>query len=52
MTKYELKLTADAPPTGFSGKGKFSETITVELSGVDTTVVDVPAAARQKLGGP
>jgi len=52
VTKYELKLSADEPPAGFGGKGKFSATITVELSDVDATVVDVPVVARQKLGSP
>lgn len=50
VTKYELKLTADSGPGGASIKGGLSETITVELTDVGTTTVDVPPAAKLKLG--
>jgi hypothetical protein len=51
VTKYELKLTAATGPGGASVKGGLSETITVELTDVGTTTVEVPPAARIKLGG-
>jgi hypothetical protein len=51
VTKYELKLSADAAPGGGRTSGGFSETITVELSKVDATTFAVPAAARSKLSG-
>jgi hypothetical protein len=50
VTKYELKLAAETGPGGASVKGGLSETITVELTDVGTTTVDVPAAAKLKLG--
>jgi hypothetical protein len=50
VTKYELKLTADQAPAGTNLKGSFSETITVELTDIGTTTVEVPAAAKLKLG--
>ena len=51
VTKYELKLTAESGPAGVTVKGGISETITVELADIGTTSVDVPAAAKLKLGG-
>ena len=50
VIKYELKLTAETGPGGTSIKGGLSETITVELTDIGTTRVDVPAAAKLKLG--
>jgi len=51
VTKYELKLTAETGPGGASIRGGLSETVTVELTDIGTTTVDVPPAARHKLGG-
>jgi hypothetical protein len=50
VTKYELKLTAETGPGGASIKGGLAETITVEVTDVGTTKVDVPPAAKLKLG--
>jgi hypothetical protein len=50
VTKYELKLAAKTAPGGRSAKGGFSETITVVLKDVGATVIDVPDAAKDKLG--
>ena len=51
LTKYELKLTADTGPGGASVKGGLSETITVELTDIGTTQVEVPPLAKLKLRG-
>jgi len=51
VTKYELKLTAETTPNGARVNGGFSETSTVDLSNVGSTNVEVPDAAKRKLGG-
>jgi hypothetical protein len=50
VTKYELKLTADKGPGNTPAKGSFAETVTVEITDVGKTVVEVPDAAKTKLG--
>jgi len=49
VTKYELKLTANTAPGGRGGS--YSETRAIELSGVGSTRVEVPEAAKRRLGG-
>ena len=49
VTKYELKLKADNGPGGVIVSGGINETITVELTDIGTTQVDVPPAAKIKL---
>jgi hypothetical protein len=49
VTKYELKLKADNGPGGVAVAGGINQTITVELTDIGTTQVEVPAAAKLKL---
>jgi hypothetical protein len=51
VTKYELTLSAASAPGRASSSGRFSETITVDVTGVGTTKFDVPATAKSKLRG-
>jgi hypothetical protein len=48
ITKYEVKLTARTAPGGRGGS--YSETRTVEISGIGSTKVEVPEAAKRRLG--
>ncbi len=50
VTKYELKLAAESGLGGATIKGGLTETITVEVTDIDNTAVDVPPAAKLKLG--
>jgi hypothetical protein len=49
VTKYELKLTADSAPDS-TKPGAFTQTASVELADLNMTKVDVPPAAKKKLG--
>jgi hypothetical protein len=48
ITKYELKLTASTAPGGRGGS--YTETRTVEISGIGSTKVEIPEAAKRRLG--
>ena len=51
VTKYELQLSAKTAPGGRSVRGGFSETITVVLTDIGSTPLNVPEAAKRRLTG-